>query len=128
MFTVIQENNSINISNILHDFSLREIQLYNIRSFHQKKGFLYGRFLLKRLLIHHYGGKMIDYEILSDANGKPYISQKLDIFCSISHSKKYTAISLSKKSYYGIDIEDNKKPHPALLDYILTPENKIFFN
>ena len=91
--------------------------------FSEKKKSIIAEIMLKDLLLDY----DIEYEQCSfkvSDNGKPYISN-YDIYFSISHSKNYIAVCVSKNNI-GIDIEDQKEIDNSILDYISTKEEKKF--
>lgn len=58
--------------------------------------------LAARLLVRHLTG--FDFEILYDENGKPSLRDS-EYHISISHTKQFVAVFISKDSIPGIDIE-----------------------
>lgn len=91
--------------------------------------YLAGRFVLKNLFV-----SIFDYDVkLSDVNiitrdKKPQIHFKDTIYyCSISHSKKYVACSISKLRQNGIDIEELKPRSKELQEYIVSYNESSYF-
>lgn len=80
-----------------------------------------GRFALKQLL-----GcpkeEMPVMEVATSAEGKPYCLAFPDLFCSISHDSGYAVAAVSKTSPIGVDIEEQKRRHPALLSAIASSD------
>lgn len=58
--------------------------------------------LAVRVLLKHLLGKEV--EISYEKSGRPYIKDE-NVHLSISHTKQYVAVILSKKDYIGIDIQ-----------------------
>jgi len=92
--------------------------------------YLAGRFVLKNLFV-----SMFDYDLkLSDINiitrdKKPQIDFKDTVYyCSISHSKKYVACSISKLRQNGIDIEELKPRSKELREYIVDHNESFYFD
>ena len=78
------------------DLSSKDKFIYNsMRSSDHRKGFLSSRKIIKEM------GILTD-DIYKDINGKPHL--KNGKFLSITHSKEFSAVALSKKKV-GIDIE-----------------------
>ena len=91
--------------------------------------YLAGRFVLKTLFV-----SMFSYVRLSDVNvviqdKKPQINFKATIYhCSISHSKRYVACSISKLNEIGIDIEELKPRSEELQRYIVGQNESFYFD
>ena len=79
-----------------------------------RKRSLLGEILVKKLLIE----EGIKAEILSEDNGKPYLSDS-SFFVSISHSGEMAAAVISEKPV-GIDIEKTRQIDLRILDRVCT--------
>ena len=78
------------------ELSAKDKFIYNsMRSSDHRKGFLSSRKIIKEM------GILAD-DIYKDINGKPHL--KNGKFLSITHSKEFSAVALSKKKV-GLDIE-----------------------
>lgn len=91
----------------------------------EKKKSIISEIMLKELLQEY----NIEYEkckfSISD-NGKTYIKNQ-DIYFSISHSKSFIAVAVSRNNI-GIDIEEIKDISDNTLDYISTSIEKEYIN
>ena len=75
----------------------------------QQQNFTAGRWLLKKLLIEHLGGQLLDWSILPDALGRPQVffqNQPHTAHVSISHSRSHVLCGLSLAGAIGVDIEE----------------------
>ena len=71
-----------------------------------QKRCLFGKLVLRKLLIESGFSKSILEEIKIDENNRPYINQDIDF--NISHSGNYVICAVSIQSKIGIDIEEIK--------------------
>jgi 4'-phosphopantetheinyl transferase EntD len=85
---------------LFKNLQLKNEELIKVRNFSldkRKQEFLAVRCLLKQILNH-------DAEVNYLASGKPVLSNS-HYYISISHTKGYAAVALSKSPFSGIDIE-----------------------
>lgn len=86
------------------EFIQKEIKSYVKED--DKKRCLFGKLVLRKLLIESGYSKGILNEIKIDANNRPYLNQDIDF--NISHSGNYVICAISIQSKIGIDIEEIK--------------------
>lgn len=94
----------------------RELQRFSAP--HRKQEWLSVRILLFRLLGRH-------EEISYEPSGKPYLADNSE-FISISHTKGYVAVILSKEKSVGIDIEQySQRVHKVAHKYMREDERVV---
>jgi 4'-phosphopantetheinyl transferase len=71
-----------------------------------QKRCLFGKLVLRKLLMEGGYSKRVLDEIKIDENNRPYINQDIDF--NISHSGNYVICAISMQSRIGIDIEEIK--------------------
>ena len=86
------------------EFIQKEIKSYVKED--DKKRCLFGKLVLRKLLMESGYSKGILNEIKIDANNRPYLNQDIDF--NISHSGNYVICAISIQSKIGIDIEEIK--------------------
>ncbi len=106
---------ALNPQEVLHTL---ELQKYTSLPETPAREFLRGRYGLKVLIQESIKNPMNEIFIDADEFGKPILSGHPDVFCTISDSGEYTAVALSKNIPVGIDVEQVKDRHPALLRHI----------
>ncbi len=88
---------------------------------------LNGRLLLKEAVFREYGVDTDNLTIETGSHGKPYFSERTDIFFNISHSGDYAAVCVAD-SPVGIDIQEIRSVREGLEKKICTEEEIGFIN
>lgn len=86
------------------EFIQKQIKSY-VKENDQKRC-LFGKLVLRKLLMEFGYPKNVLQEIKIDENNRPYINQDIDF--NISHSGDYVICAISTQSRIGIDIEEVK--------------------
>lgn len=92
----------------------RKMRIDRLKKDADRKRSLLGEMLVKKLLME----EGIEAHILSEDNGKPYLSDS-SFFVSISHSGEMAAAVISEKPV-GIDIEKTRQIDLRILDRVCT--------
>ena len=74
-----------------------------------KKQFLAGRLFLRFILSKYLDCSPSDVDILVTSEGKPYLSQKRQLYFNLSHSGDRYALAITNMGEIGVDVEQIKQ-------------------
>ncbi len=115
LVVVETKSDSTHLVGLLNNFTEYSASYLEIKSEKRKKEFLAPRILLNELL-----GKNVQIEY--DKNGKPTLESKLNI--SISHSKNFYGVIVSKNSLVGLDIEYSHQRYEKIVSKFVSEFEK----
>jgi len=102
-----------------------EIIKYNkIQNIRDREKFLFGRYILKKIISTYTNQKIIDIKFKYNHFGKPLLSDNLLNF-NLSHSEDYLAIGISDKEI-GVDIENVKLIDLGMAETFCTKEELLY--
>ena len=78
-------------------------QVYSYVKEEDRKRYLFGKLMLRKLLVEYGNSKTILNNIQIGENSRPYLIGNIDF--NISHSGDYVICAISNESKIGIDIE-----------------------
>lgn len=106
-FLNIENSLFINYKKLINnvpEFMQREIYSYNLDK--DQKRYLFGKLVLRKLLVEFGYPKEILQDFKTDTNNRPFLNDHIDF--NISHAGDYVICAVSTNSKVGIDIEEIK--------------------